>query len=138
MRECAHLYADSLREQGLDGLEAALTTELSRELRLSPDSLTIRYPLWLINHLYHALPEELRHRVTMVSLTGHFQQSVLMRLNRNDTVLLWLIETMARQYPAFAQALHSGQLNVLSKDNTRLLTVEFRWDPSRFALHDAV
>lgn len=138
MRKCVREYPVVLGEEGLAKLETVLTAELVQELRLSPDGLTVSYPLWLINHLYHVLPDELRYRVTMISLAGIVGQSALAHLNRNDTVLLWLVESMARRHPRFAQALYECQLNILSRDNTRHLTVEFRWDPSRIVLHESM
>lgn len=138
MREHARQYPESLGVQGLNELETLLTSELSQEIRLSPDGLTIRYPLWLINHLYHVLPDELRHRVTMIDLAGAAHQSAMRHLSRNNTVLLWLIEAMAKRYPGFRRALYERLLIILSRDNTRHLTVEFRWDPSRLSLHDDI
>lgn len=138
MRDVFHRYGDRLRREDLDGLEEFLTNQLAAELRLSPNGLVVRYPLWLINHVHLQLPGAKKLRLTVMGVAGRSDDSVVHLLSNNETVLLWLIEAMIERHPAFARAIRDHQLVVLSHDNTHHLRVEFHWDPSQLVLHESI
>jgi hypothetical protein len=133
MRDVSKEYRFDLGRLDLEVLEMALTAELAQELMLSPDGLTIRYPIWLITKAYDLLPGHQKLRVTMVSDPSTTSRSLLHHLNHNEVVLLWLIEAMAKRYPAFACALDNRQLMIIGEDNARLLTLRLSWDPLHLA-----
>lgn len=123
--------------KNLDDLAKSMVEHIAKSMRMSPNGLSIRYYRSLIEHVAAQLPAD-TNRLTIAHVHCPCEFSVLHHLRANDLVFLWLIESMAKQHSALQEALLTQALSVRAADNGTSLRVEFAWDPSRHALHDAV